>query len=201
MAVRSAPALFVAAALACAAPSLALAQEPGDAPLFSDAQDDGALGFALRVQAQVSGLFGENFGGLVAPGLRLGEAHTLELALFVAGGSHLRTGVELRYRLEASELLSWWVGPGVAFDVLFAGEDTTLWTRLTTLSTGLDLALTESLYVGLQFSFIPRVAPLAVTFVEQGDTRRQVEREDADELLFDLADFVLRPGVSIGFRL
>lgn len=178
-----------------------LAPTHSPAPPLALASDDAATvtfdGFA---QLQLSGLLGENVGLVLAPGIAFGD-HALDLALFIAGGSHLRGGAELRYRLRASDLLSWWIGAGVAFDALFPDDDTTIWSRLTTFSTGLDVALTEHLYVGLQFSFLPRVAPLAVTFVEtSGASTRQLE-PTSDELLFDLADFVLHPGVALGFRL
>jgi len=172
------------------------ANDPPSEPV-ADVADEG-VGFGGYAQVQVSGTFGDNVGVLGGPELLIGD-HAIGLSLFVGGGTHLRTGAQLRYRLQIIDALAWWIAPGIAFDVLFV-NDVTVWSRLTSFSTGVEVSLGDMFYLGVDFTVLPRVAPLSVTFVDDGDNARQLEH-GLDELPYDLAFGVLRPGVSFGIRL
>lgn len=183
-----------------ALPSTIVAQPAeSDPPNDDEAETSDALvSFGGWTQLQVSGVLGDNVGVAGGPELNIGD-HAIGLSLFLAGGTHLRTGAELRYRWQIIDRLAWWFAPGIAFDVLFVDEYT-VWSRLTMFSTGVDIALSDLFYVGVDFTISPRVAPLSVTFVDDGEVRRQVEH-GSNEFPYDLAYGFLRPGVSFGIRL
>lgn len=154
------------------------------------------------VHGGVGGLYAENVGVTVGGHLTLDHVHSVELAVSLAGGNYLLTAAQIRYRLQITELVAWHVEPfGIAFEFLFPDAQTLLWSRLSTFSTGVEITLLPELYLGIDLTFVPRVYPLAITFVERdGEPTREITHEPANAV-FDITQGLLRPGVVLGFRL
>ncbi|MDX9719731.1 MAG: hypothetical protein RBU37_03225 [Myxococcota bacterium] len=155
---------------------------------------------AAFLQAHVGGWMGQNVGLSVAFSLQFLGRHAVELVGFVGGGTHLRTGPALRYRFAASDALAFFVSAGVCFDFLFASDELSVWSYTSTLGLGLELALSGPLYLAVDMAFALRVSPLSMTTVLRGDDTREL-RYDTDEIPFDLAFGLLRPGLALGLRL
>ncbi len=187
---RCAVVLFVALLLS----GTAVAQELPSGPAAA------TLRWGGSAQVASGGLMGANVGLLGGPTLQWGR-HAWQLDLFVAGGSFLRTGAGLRYRLRLIEGLHLWTGLAMVFDVMPIHADLLAWSRWTTLGLGVEVDLLDWLYIATDFTILWRVSPLGLTRVEREDGQSFDREHGSDTILEDLRRSLLYPGVAVGVRL